>query len=375
MLFLGDMMLSRGVAYQIYQNNDLYYPFRNIQTLLQKNDFVFANFESPIIPGRQIHTGEMAFRVDENLGPILKELNFSILSLANNHLLDFGQKGLLNTLKLLTENQIQYIGAGENYQEAHQYKILEKNNIKIAFLAYNDSDVILATNEATENRPGTAFMDLDALQKDLAEVKKSADFVIVSMHSGTEYKENPNNRQIEFAHAAIDNGANLVVGHHPHVVQPIEKYKNGYIFYSLGNCIFDQAWSKETTEGIATQIIFSKNEIKNIKILPLIIENYSQPKIISRNSDSETFQKIINRLNLPADPIFSLWIHTVTVWIQKIWIEEKVSIEEFIFWMQQLSPLELERLLFLGVLFFSLFPKSIRQHSHPRESPDGTVSP
>jgi poly-gamma-glutamate synthesis protein (capsule biosynthesis protein) len=284
----------------------LYYPFHNIQTLLQKNDFVFANFESPIIPGRQIHTGEMAFRVDENLGPILKELNFSILSLANNHLLDFGQKGLLNTLKLLAENQIQYIGAGENRQEAHQYKILEKNNIKIAFLAYNDSDVILTTNEATENRPGTAFMALDALTQDLAEAKKSADFAIVSMHSGTEYKENPNNRQIEFAHAAIDNGANLVIGHHPHVVQPIEKYKNGYIFYSLGNCIFDQAWSKETTEGVTVQIIFSKNEIKNIKILPLIIENYSQPKIISRNSDSETFQKIINRLNLPADPIFSL---------------------------------------------------------------------
>lgn len=305
MLFLGDVMLSRGVSYQISKNNDLYYPFRSIQTLLRQNDFVFANFESPIIPGRQIHTGEMAFRVDENLAPILKELNFSIFSLANNHLLDFGQKGLLNTLKILAENQIQYIGAGENYQEAHQYKILEKNNIKVAFLAYNDSDVILATNEATENRPGTAFMDLDALQKDLTEAKKLADFTIVSMHSGTEYKENPNSRQIEFAHTAIDNGANLVIGHHPHVVQPIEKYKNGYIFYSLGNFIFDQAWSQETTEGIATQIIFSKNEIRNIKILPLIIENYSQPKIISRVDDTETFQKIINRLNLPVDPIFS----------------------------------------------------------------------
>jgi poly-gamma-glutamate synthesis protein (capsule biosynthesis protein) len=305
MLFLGDVMLSRGVSYQISKNNDLYYPFHSIQTLLRQNDFVFSNFESPIISGRQIHTGEMAFRVDENLAPILKELNFSILSLANNHLLDFGQKGLLNTLKLLAENQIQYIGAGENRQEAHRAKILEKNNIKIAFLAYNDSDVILATNEATENRPGTAFMDLNALKKDLAETKKSADFTIVSMHSGTEYKENPNSRQIEFAHTAIDNGANLVIGHHPHVVQPIEKYKNGYIFYSLGNFIFDQAWSQETTEGIATQIIFSKNEIRNIKILPLIIENYSQPKIISRVDDTETFQKIINRLNLPVDPIFS----------------------------------------------------------------------
>ncbi|HOX21715.1 MAG TPA: CapA family protein [Candidatus Paceibacterota bacterium] len=304
-LFLGDVMLSRGVAYQIYQNNDLYYPFYNIRALLQQNDFVFANFESPLIPGRQIHTGEMAFRVDENLAPVLKGLNFSILSLANNHMLDFGQKGLSNTLKILDENKIQYIGAGENYQEAHQYKILEKNDIKIAFLAYNDNDVILATNEATENRPGTAFMDLGALKMDLAEAKKSADFVIISIHSGTEYEENPNNRQIKFAHAAIDSGANLVIGHHPHVVQPIEKYENGYIFYSLGNCVFDQAWSKETTEGIAAQIVFTKNEIKDIKILPLLIENYSQPKIISQNDNQETFQGIINRLKLPVDPIFS----------------------------------------------------------------------
>lgn len=304
-LFLGDAMLSRGVAYQISKNNDLYYPFRNIQALLQQNDFVFANFESPIIPGRQIHAGEMMFRVDENLAPILKELNFSIFSLANNHMLDFGQKGLLNTLKLLDENQIQYIGAGENYQEAHQYKILEKNNIKIAFLAYNDSDVILATNEATENRPGTAFMDLEALKNDVIEAKNSADFVIVSIHSGTEYQENQNSRQTEFARTAIDAGANLVIGHHPHVVQPIEKYKNGYIFYSLGNCIFDQAGSEETTEGIAAQISFTKNEIKNIKILPFIIENYSQPKIISQKDNPETFQKIINRLNLPVDAIFA----------------------------------------------------------------------
>lgn len=317
-LFLGDVMLSRGVAYQIAQNSDLYYPFRNIHPLLQQNDFVFANFESPIINDKEIHQGEMAFRVNENMAPILKEMNFSIFSLANNHMLDFGQKGLLNTLKLLDENQIQYIGAGENYQEAHQYKILEKNNIKIAFLAYNDSDIVLATNEAAENQPGTAFMNLGALVQDVAEAKKSADFAIVSMHSGTEYKENPNSRQTEFARAAIDAGANLVIGHHPHIVQPIEKYpktkseisngasKNGFIFYSLGNCIFDQAWSEETMEGIAVQISFDKNEIKGIKILPFIIENYSQPKIISRIENPETFQKIINRLNLPADPIFSL---------------------------------------------------------------------
>jgi len=304
-LFLGDIMLSRGVAYQITKNNDPYYPFRNVQTLFQQNDFIFANFESPVIDGQEIHAGQTTFRVDEKLAPILKEMNFSVVSLANNHMLDFGQKGLLNTLKILYENKIQYVGAGQNYQEAHQYKILEKNGIKFAFLAYNDSDVVPKTDEATESRPSTAFMDVGVLKKDVAKAGAAADFIIVSMHSGTEYQEGPNSRQIEFGHAAIEAGADLVIGHHPHIVQKIEKYENGYIFYSLGNFIFDQMWSQETKQGIAAQIQFSRSEIKEIEIIPFVIENFSQPKIISQKDSPEIFQKIINRLNLPAEIIFT----------------------------------------------------------------------
>ena len=304
-LFLGDIMLSRGVAHQIEKNDDLYYPFRNVQALFQQNDFIFANFESPIIDGQEIHAGQTTFRVDENMMPILKEINFSVVSLANNHMLDFGQKGLLNTLKILDENKIQYVGVGQNYQGAHQYKILEKNGIKFAFLAYNDSDVVPKTDEAAENRPGTAFMDVGALKKDVARARAAADFIIVSMHSGTEYQEGPNGRQIEFGHAAIDAGADLVIGHHPHVVQKVEKYEKGYIFYSLGNFIFDQMWSQETKQGIAAQIQFSKSEIKEIEIIPFVIENFSQPKIIFQKDSPEIFQKIINRLNLPVEIIFT----------------------------------------------------------------------
>ncbi len=295
-LFLGDVMLSRGVANQIGKNNDLYFSFQYIKKELLNNDFVFANLESPIIEGRKINAGEMFFRTDEQLIPILKEMNFSIVSLANNHMLDMGQKGLLNTLKILTENNIQHIGAGENYTKAHEPKILEKNGIKFAFLAYNDDDVILATNEATNDRAGTAFMDLGTLKKDVAEAKISADFVIVSMHSGDEYQIEPNQRQIDFAHTAIDNGVNLVIGHHPHIIQKYEQYKNGHIFYSLGNCIFDQMWSEETREGIMAKIVFSKEKITKIELIPFLIENFSQPRIINKEDDSELYNKILTKL-------------------------------------------------------------------------------
>jgi poly-gamma-glutamate synthesis protein (capsule biosynthesis protein) len=295
-LFLGDVMLSRGVANQIEKNNDLYFPFQYIKEELLNNDFVFANLESPIIEGRKINAGEMFFRTNENIIPILKEMNFSIVSLANNHMLDMGQKGLLNTLKILTENNIQYVGAGENYEKAHEPKILEKNGIKFAFLAYNDDDVILATNEATNDRAGTAFMGLEGLKKDVVNAKLLSDFVIVSMHSGNEYQTESNQRQINFSHTAIDNGADLVIGHHPHIIQKYEQYKNGHIFYSLGNCIFDQMWSEETREGVMIKVAFLKEGIEKMEATPFLIENFSQPRIINREDNLELYNKILGGL-------------------------------------------------------------------------------
>jgi len=297
-IFVGDVMLSRGVAHQIEKNNNLYYPFLNVFDFLKKANFVFANLEAPIINGEKIKSGEMIFRVDENLVPILKENNFSIFSLANNHILNFGKEGLNNTLNILEKNNIQYVGAGKNFSEAHQPKIIEKNNIKLAFLAYNDKALSYPSNEATENDSGIAIMDTDEVKKDIAMAKKLANFVVVSVHSGNEYQYEPTQTQIDFAHNAIDAGADLVIGHHPHVIQPIEKYKNGYIFYSLGNFVFDQMWSNETQESIALKIIFTSHNIKTIQIYPIVIENYSQPKIINASNSPEHYKNIIQKINL-----------------------------------------------------------------------------
>ncbi|MGB9847833.1 MAG: CapA family protein [Minisyncoccia bacterium] len=298
-LFVGDLMLSRGVAYQIEKNNDLYYPFHHIKELLLKNDFVFANLESPIIDGRKIKSGEMVFRADEKLVPILKELNFSIFSLANNHIFNFGEKGLLTTMNLLNKAQILAVGAGSNENEAYDFKIIERNGIKFAFLAYNDMDVAPLNSGATENHAGTALINLEKMRIAIQKARNNADFVIVSLHAGNEYQFKPNDSQIITAHYAIDNGADLVIGHHPHIIQPIEKYKNSYIFYSLGNFVFDQMWSSQTREAIAVRIIFTPSSIKTIQIWPILIENYSQPRIINSKSFPENFSNIVSKLSLP----------------------------------------------------------------------------
>lgn len=291
---VGDIMLSRGVAKKIKSHNDLNYPFLKTRDYLKSGDIVFGNLESPITPGREIEHGEMIFRANPGIEKALAEANFSILSLANNHTPNFGQKGLLNTFKYLDQVGIKYVGAGKNLEEAEKPVFIEKNNIKFAFLAYNSPDVVPQSYFAGESWAGTAPMNIEKMTKMVKKAKEQADFVIVSMHAGNEYVYKPNQFQINFAHAAIDAGAELVIGHHPHVVQTIEKYKDKYIFYSLGNFVFDQMWSRATREGIIAKVLFNKNGVTKVDFTPVLIEDFCQPKILEGNEAKIILERLKN---------------------------------------------------------------------------------
>lgn len=115
------------------------------------------------------------------------------------------------------------------------------------------------------------------------------------MHAGNEYTEKPNDSQVNFAHAAIEAGADLIIGHHPHVVQPMEKYEGKYIFYSLGNFVFDQMWSQETKQGLTIKVYFTKKEISKISFLPVVTDNLAQPRMVNNNEA----EKILKRLDFP----------------------------------------------------------------------------
>ncbi|MDD4290543.1 MAG: CapA family protein [Patescibacteria group bacterium] len=292
MIAVGDIMLSRGVASKIKKYKNFDYPFLNLKEILKSTNFNFANLESPIIAGRAINTGQMIFRADPGIEKNLRESNFQILSLANNHIPNFGDQGIKNTIELLNNENILSCGAGENEIIAYTPTHIEINKIKFTFLCFNDSDVVPLNYKAGVTNYGTAFMDIKKLQESIKIVRENSDFVIVSMHSGTEYVNDPNKRQIEFAHSAIDAGADLIMGHHPHVVQTIEKYQDKYIFYSLGNFIFDQMWSQETKEGLIVKFIFEKNKNIQFLIIPTIIEDYSQPRFANEKESA----KILKRL-------------------------------------------------------------------------------
>jgi poly-gamma-glutamate synthesis protein (capsule biosynthesis protein) len=269
------------------------YPFLKISDYLKTGDIVFGNLETPISEGRKILPGEMFFRSEPGMEKQLKAVNFSILSLANNHTGNFGTEGLEQTFKYLSEGGIKYVGAGENTDEANAPMYIESNGLKFAFLAYVDIDFTPKEYGATDKSAGLAFMNKEKMATAIAEAKKQADFVIVSMHWGNEYQTKPSDKQIEYAHLAIDSGAELVIGHHPHVVEPIEKYNGKYIFYSLGNFVFDQMWSTATREGVIEKIIFDKNGVKSLETKVVRIDDYAQPNIIE-SPESDNVIKILN---------------------------------------------------------------------------------
>ncbi len=286
LIAVGDIMLSRAVARQIKAHNDINYPFLNVRDYLGQADIVFGNLECPITRGPIIEHGTF-FRADPGVEQGLKWAGFNVVSLANNHVPNFGATGVLDTLDYLDRARIAHPGAGKDAAQAAQPVFLEKNGIRLAFLAYNDSDVVPRSYRAAPHHPGTNIMDASELPAAIHSARAAADLVIVSMHSGTEYSS-PNPRQISFAHAAIDAGADLIVGHHPHVVQYFERYQGKYIFYSLGNFVFDQTWSQATTRGIMLRAVLSKRGLVAFAQVPTRIEHASQPRIIDDQPTAAT---------------------------------------------------------------------------------------
>ncbi len=280
-LVVGDIMLSRAVAAISKRENDRAYPFREISAYLRSADFVFANLETPITSGREIRDDELIFRSDPGVEQDLAEANVRVVSLANNHVPNFGEKGILDTLSLLHAAGIQTTGAGKDHNEALQPAVITKNGVRIAFLAYNDTDVVPDSYGATAQRAGTALMDIPTMQEAVGAARRTADIVVVSMHAGIEYSPRPNTPQQRFARAAIDAGAHLVLGHHPHVVQPVERYQGKYILYSLGNFIFDQPFSEETKTGMTAVVTVSDRGVEHIAFQPISIEHASQPRLLA----------------------------------------------------------------------------------------------
>jgi len=286
LFFVGDIMLGRGVEYMINKEGrgDFKFPFLKIANKPKESDILFANLEGPI-SDKGVRVGSIySFRFKPEAVDGLIYGGLDILSLANNHMFDYQNVALENTMKILKENNIDYIGAGFNKEEAFSLKIKEIKNTKIGFLAYTNLGP--ENWKAGERNSGIAWIgenDIGEVIGYIEKAKEKIDVLIISLHAGEEYKKNPTPFQASFAESCIENGADLVIGHHSHVVQRIEKYKDGWIAYSLGNFVFDQGFSEETMKSIILKVIIKDKKIKEIFSEDIEINKYFQPELVTGN--------------------------------------------------------------------------------------------
>ena len=268
LVFAGDVMFCRAVRKEIIASHDDALPFRKIAPLMSGADIAFINLESPFSDRGPYFNHGLIFHAAPEMISGLELAHIAVASTANNHARDCGSHGVEFTISWLRSHGIEPVGSGLTMAEAHRGVVIERNGIRFGFLGYT-YDQKNGNWRDIDNR--IALADPKAVCQDVAELRKRADVVIVSMHNGIEYMPKPSSAQIKFAHAAINAGATLVIGHHPHVVEPEETYRGGLIFYSLGNFVFDQYQREATQHGEIVQVSFVGRNVLATHVIPIRI--------------------------------------------------------------------------------------------------------
>lgn len=254
---VGDLGLGRFITSTARDKDDFSWSFQKISPWLQSHDFNIANLESPIIVNCPLgKTGTFTFCGDQNFLLYLKS-NKLVLNIANNHILNYGIDGLNQTKQFLSQNEIIFFP---------DFTSKTINNISFGFLGY---DFITYPKLSPE-------ILIDAVKK----YNSSVDWLIVSIHWGNEYLPNAESWRVNLAHQLVDAGADIIHGHHPHVWQNYEIYKEKPIFYSFGNFIFDQSWSYETSHSQIAELILSKTKVESQKLFPIEIKYNTQPALM-----------------------------------------------------------------------------------------------
>jgi poly-gamma-glutamate synthesis protein (capsule biosynthesis protein) len=261
-------MLSRWVGKIARERHDPASPLHDLAPVLSRADLAFVNLEAPFSDRGPLVESGMIFKAEPEMIDALQAAGIAIVSTANNHARDCAGYGVDFTLDWLAAHGIATVGSAKTPELAHQGAVLLRNGIRFGFLAYTYDQ---SNGNHKDFDPRIAVMDVDRMRTDLRDLLTRADIAIVSMHAGVEYSPAPNAQQKEFAHAAVDAGARIVVGHHPHVTQPWERYSSGYIFYSLGNLVFDQFQRTETQHGLLAEAVFSGKALIHAGVIPVDI--------------------------------------------------------------------------------------------------------
>lgn len=272
---VGDMMFGRNVQ-KVVDSKGYEYLYRYVKPYFLASDYNTGNFENPIITRNEseyeLPDKSIYLYARPDVIPVLEAMKFTNVNLANNHLMDYGVAGLNETIDAFAASSVAAIGAGLNKTQSGQIQYEDINGFIVATIG--GTDVGYQWGFSSDHQAGANKTRLTDILPQVKEAAKESDLVIVHSHWGVEYDSSPNPRQKEIGHALVNAGADIVVGHHSHTLQPVEIYKGKVIFYSLGNFIFDQGWTK-TKDSVLAQYKIKDDGSRSVELTPLKVNEAS----------------------------------------------------------------------------------------------------
>lgn len=272
---LGDHPMCVGFgAYSRFRNEAPAFPFQHVSGILAESELNFGNLECAFSEHgfRRSDYHSVNMRGEPRLVTGLIDAGFHVLNIANNHSMQYGNQAIMDTAALLDRNGLAHCGLNEGNHLVGRPTVVERNGLRVAFLGYS-----LRPRQYFEHEPLYAEGTREGMLDDVRKARAQADIVVVSVHWGDEFIQKPSPEEIDLAHAVIDAGAQLIVGHHPHVLRGIERYGNGCIVYSLGNFVCDMVWDETLRATAIFQCTLTRDGIRDIAVVPARINDRFQP--------------------------------------------------------------------------------------------------
>jgi poly-gamma-glutamate capsule biosynthesis protein CapA/YwtB (metallophosphatase superfamily) len=298
LLVVGDIMLD-GRARAVVAERGADYPFAAVLPLLRRAPIVLGNLEGPFARVARPERRNHSYRVHPRLAHALQRAGITIVTLANNHLLDCGRAGVVETLEALDQAGVAAVGAGVDERAAHSPVIRVAGGVRVGVLGYYWNRRCAARGSL----PGSAMDPPQALAADIGALRPQVDRVIVTFHWGVPYERQPSSSDQAKARLAVDYGADVVIGHHPHIVQPAELYRGRPIFYSVGNFAFGTGNSR--AEGLAVGVRFEAQQTI-VEVYPLYVKNRDprvnyQPQVLRGRGAERVLRQLLETSNFPQD--------------------------------------------------------------------------
>ncbi len=272
--FMGDVMIGRLVNEQI-SLTDYAYPWGNVLPMLLETDLNIINLEAALTVSQRKEPKVFNFKADPEKVRTLKEARIDVVNLANNHVLDFAEEGLLETLDVLDGAGIRHVGAGRNIGEAKRGEIVTIKGIKIGVIGFTDNEPGWV---ASDESPGTNYVrvgDTARIRECVNEVRDRVDYLILSIHWGPNMRQRPSSGFVEFAHKIIDSGVDIIHGHSAHIFQGIEIYRGKVIMYDTGDFVDDYMVDPilRNDRSFLFLITLDRHTIRKITLIPVLISN------------------------------------------------------------------------------------------------------